>query len=131
MNINLIIQCLVAGFLGIAVQVILKLIALRNRSAAANTPFRVADYFTDDWLTLLLSIVTVVIGVYVLDELIAYKPEVASYVKFFFIAVGYMGSSILHMILSVTEKKILKVIDVKTDIADDTVVNTTDVQRTK
>lgn len=115
---NLIIQCLIAGLLGVAFQIVVKLIALKKRSKAANHDFNIIQYFKDDWLVYVSALLTVFIATYLLDELTRLHPEIVNYVKFFFVFVGYTGSSILHVLLGSTEKKILNVIDRKTNIAD-------------
>jgi hypothetical protein len=115
---NLLIQCLIAGALGQGFQIIVKLIAIKKRSKAANHEFKAADYFKDDWLSIVAAFFTVLISVFLLDELTKFHPEIVNYVKFFFVATGYAGGSVLNALLGNTEKKILSIIDHKTNIAD-------------
>jgi len=50
--------------------------------------------------------------------LIHFKPGLADWTKAFFVAVGFMGDSVLQSLLSRSEKQILDVIDKKTNLAD-------------
>ena len=99
-------------------QILLKIPQLQQRSKAANHDFSIKDYFKDDWAVILASFVTVGIVIICIDELIAVKPELANYIKWLFVFVGFTGSSILQAVLSVTNKKIMAIIDIKTNIAD-------------
>jgi hypothetical protein len=112
-------QCFVAGLLGVLCYMFfVKIPAFRKRSAAANKHFSPADYFKDDWLSIASSVLTVAVVVFCLNEFASFNDYILKYVRFFFVTVGYMGSSFLHSILSKTEKAITKTIDRKTDIAD-------------
>jgi len=112
-------DCLIGGLIGILCHVfLLKLPALKKRAEKANTSFSVTAYFKNDWLTLAGSLITVVVVIFVLDELLAFKPGVAKWLKFFFIFIGYTGSSILQGIFSKTENRIQAIVDKKTDVAD-------------
>jgi len=112
-------DCFIGGVIGILCHVLLlKLPAMKKRAENANTDFKVSEYLKNDWLTIAGSFITVFVAIFVLDELLAMKPSVAKWVKFFFVFVGYTGSSILQGIFSKTETQIQKVIDVKTNIAD-------------
>ena len=53
-----------------------------------------------------------------IDELLAAKPSLSEYIKWFFIFVGYTGSSLIQSVLSATSKKINAIIDLKTNLAD-------------
>lgn len=116
---NIHIQCIIAGILGVAFHVfIVKLPALKKRSHVANIPFHPAEYFKNDWLGIVGSLLSVVIFVFLLDEVAKFNNKVMDFVKFFFVFVGYAGSSLLQALLSNTNKYINKVVDRKTNIAD-------------
>lgn len=112
------IQCLIAGLLGIIFHQLMKVSSLRKRSIAANRPFSVSEYLKDDILSIASSVLTLVIAIFVLDELVKFKPTIMEYIKFFFASIGYMGSSVLQIVFSNTEKKILAIVDEKTNKAD-------------
>lgn len=116
---NLYFQCFVAGLLGVLCYMFfVKIPAFRKRSLAANKEFSVGKYLKDDWITVVSSILTVAVGVFCLSELLTLNDYILKYIRFFFVAVGFMGSSLLHPLLSKTEKAITKTIDRKSNIAD-------------
>lgn len=116
---NIFLDCLIGGFIGILCHVfLLKLPALKKRAEKANTAFSVKQYFKNDWITLVGSLLTVVVVIFVLDELIAFKPSIEKWLKFSFVFIGYTGSSILQGIFSKTEDKIQRIVDEKTNKAD-------------
>ena len=107
------------GLLGLLFHIFaVKLPAQKRRATAANMPFKPADYFAEDWMAICASVLSVVIVAMLIDELSNFSEYVMKYVKFFFVAVGYMGSSFLQSVLSKTDKAINKVVDIKTNIAD-------------
>lgn len=116
---NLFLQCVGCGFLGILFHILLKIKALKRRSKAANIKFSYAEFISDECITIAISAVSVVIFIIILPELINYREWVQDWVRFMFVSVGFMGSSILQSFFSKTEKNLLDVIDKKTDIADD------------
>lgn len=122
MTIMIFLQCFIAGLLGIAFHTLMKIKGLRGRAIAANQSFSFGAYFQKDWFSILISVVSVAIAIYILDELIHFKPGIKDWTKAFFVAIGFMGDSLLQSLLSKSEKQILNIIDKKTNIAD-TVLN--------
>jgi len=116
---NLHLDLFIGGMLGMLFHVfVLKLPALKSRAKNANMPFNVGDYFRDDWIALGASIIAIAIGIFIFDEATGAYPSITKWAKFFFIFVGYTGSSLLQGILSKTESRIQTIVDKKTDIAD-------------
>lgn len=99
--------------------VAVKIPSVKARAKAANIPYTLKGYLKDDSAAIMASILTVIIGVYVLDELLGYRPSILKYLKFFFIAVGFMGSSVLIALLGKATKAINSVVDAKTNELDD------------
>lgn len=119
MNYQLFLNCFIAGVLGILFQIfVIKLPSLKNKAAAANHPFTLGEYFKNDWLTIVGSFLTLAILIYCLDELLNLKPQLMSYIKWLFVFVGFTGSSIIQAAFSVTNKKIMEVINIKTNALD-------------
>lgn len=110
--------CAVMGLLGITAQVCVKVRNLKIRASAGNAEFNISSYFKDDWPAILLSCVAVAAMIIGLDEVLGYKPEVAKFMKWAFLFVGYTGASLLNAFFSKAEKKIMGTIDEKTNIAD-------------
>lgn len=109
---------ILAGLLGVLLQILLKIPELQKRSKAANHAFSLKGYLKDDWAVIAASFVSVAIAIVCIDELIAIKPGIANYIKWLFVFVGFSGATLISAVLSVTNKKIMAVIDIKTNIAD-------------
>lgn len=112
------IQCVVASGIGIAFQIVMKMISLQSRSRAANKKFSAAEYFRNDWLVIIATFITCAAFIFFLDELTSWQPFIKGWVKLMFVFVGYTGSSVLQLLLSRTAKKLEQIIDLKTNIAD-------------
>lgn len=107
-----------AGSLGVLLQVLLKIGSLKKTSKAANMQFVFSKYLQDDWPTILASFVSVGLCIFFIPDLLALKPDALKYGRIGFGFVGFTGSSIVQGIFSATSKKLLNVIDIKTNIAD-------------
>jgi len=119
MDAKLYILCMLLGLLGVAFHILaIKAPAVKKRTESANLPFKLIDYLKDDILAISASVITVVIAVFLLDEIIGYNPSFIRYVKFGFVFVGYTGSSLLISILGKFDKSVSAVVDTKTNIAD-------------
>lgn len=123
-----------AGTLGVIFQIcVIKIPKLQAQSKVANHAFSYKQYFKDDLAAIIGSFVSVFIMIVCIDELLQVKPELSKYIKWLFVFVGFTGSSIIQAVLSVTSNKIMKIIDVKTNIADGVTppVNATNVEGAK
>jgi hypothetical protein len=108
-----------AGTLGVLLQILaVKIPSIKARYKVANREFTFKQYLTDDWYTILASFVSVGILIVGLDEILGLRPELEKYIKWLFVFVGFTGSSIIQTVLSVANKKVMSIIDVKTNIAD-------------
>ena len=110
---------LLSGSLGVLLQVILKIKSLKVRADAANMKFVFGKYLEDDWPAILASFITVGLFIFFIPDIIKIKPDALDFGRIGFAFVGYTGSSIIQMLFSATSKKILNIIDLKTNIADD------------
>lgn len=116
---NILFQYFLCGSLGVLFQIFaLKVPKLKTISEKANHPFKFKDYLKDDWPAIIASFVTVGIFIFCIDEILGLKPELEKFVKWLFVFVGFTGSSIAQALFSVTNRKIMAIIDVKTNIAD-------------
>lgn len=110
---------LLAGTLGVFFHIfVIKIPSLRDKSKRANHPFTFKDYLADDWHSIAGSFISIGILIIGLKEVLALKPEFANYITWIFVFVGFTGSSLIQSIFSIANKKIMQVIDVKTNIAD-------------
>jgi uncharacterized membrane protein len=118
MTLSLYITCFFVALVGMALQTALKMKSLQDKARAANIEFKIRQYFSNDWLSIVASLLTIVMFLLFLDNILKWKPAVIDYVKIGFAFVGYTGSDIASRLFGVVNKKINDVIDVKTNIAD-------------
>lgn len=114
----LFLQYLGIGLLGILWHTLQGALKQRQRSIAANVRFSMLSYLKDQTLVLASSVCAVIIFILCMDEFAGFKPVIWKVAKFFMVLVGFAGNSLLSALLGGAEKKLLKVIDRKTDIAD-------------
>lgn len=112
---------ILAGIFGVLIQVLLKIKDLKAHAKAANMQFVFSKYLQDDWPTITVSLVSVGAFALFFPDIVAMKPEVVKFARITFAFIGFTGSSIIQMIFSATSKKILSIIDLKTNIADGTI----------
>lgn len=106
------------GFLGMILQALLKMKAIQTKAKMGNIKFSPKEYFIEDWVSHLASIVTLVMFLFFVDEIVTFNKIAGNYLKFGFAFVGYTGSDIMSRIFSVMNKRINSAIDYKTTIAD-------------
>jgi hypothetical protein len=111
MDTQLYLLCLVGGLLGILFHIVIKLQAVKKRVEATGIKFSIKVYLSAEWLALVSSVITIFICIFVLDEITRIKPQVLDILKFFFVFIGYTGSSILQTILGKTDKAVNKLIN--------------------
>ena len=122
--------CAVSGLLGILLQILIKMNSLKSKSKSANLKFSAKEFFADDWITIMISVLVVVVCIVLLDEILRFKPSIQAWIKFGFFFVGYTGSSILLYALGKTESKIMAIIDAKTNVSDTVTGGTSSVAET-
>ncbi len=110
----------IAGLLGIAIHTALELKGVQKKAKVANEPFVLKDYFKEDWLSIVVSLLTLSLAIFLLgdkgvDNLEGWYKDWA---RLIFSAIGYMGDSIASRVFGTISNRIDKAIDVKTDIAD-------------
>lgn len=111
--------CTLLGILGVAFHIFaIKAPQAKVRAEAANLSFSFGNYLRSDILAIIASVITVIIMVFLLDEIIGYNPYFIRYVKFGFVFVGYTGSSLLVTLLGRFDKTVTAVVDQKTNLAD-------------
>ena len=125
------VQCIVMLILGQALHLfLLKVPSLKARARAAGKPFSWKEWWCEDWN---IVVSTLIIGALVtvgLNELVTWKPEILDYVKWFYAAIGAFGSTVAQAKFSQYEKKLLAVIDIKSNVSDEVTGGTTTVKET-
>jgi hypothetical protein len=124
MSTELYLQCVIGGLMGILCHILfIKLPSLKNQAKVANLKFSLRNYFMDDWLALVSSVVTIAVFMFILPEIVNFKPLVLKYLKYAAVFVGFAGSSILQAVLGKTSKMIMNIVDTKTNIADSVTID--------
>lgn len=118
-------MCGLVALFGMLLQILLKGIAVQKKARLANVEFKFIEIFTNDWLSHLASIVTIILALFLVDEFTNISEKVTDYIRIGFAFVGYTGSDIASRLFSVVNSKVNAAIDYKTTIADQA-NNTTD-----
>jgi hypothetical protein len=119
MTVSLYIQCVAMYILGQALHLfVIKIPAVRKRDRAANIEFSFSDYWKQEWNIIIGNQVLGAVFIIGLDQLVDWKPLILDVVKWFFAAVGAIGSVTIMSKFSTYEKKVLNIIDEKTNLSD-------------
>lgn len=111
--------CFLSGILGLLFHIFaIKIPGIKARATVANVPFSLIQYLKDDSAAIFASLVSILLFIVILDEAIAFKPEVLPYIKVGFAFVGFTGSSVLIAVFGTAQTKLNKIIDVKTGPPD-------------
>lgn len=115
----------IVGFLGMLIHMLMKARAIQHKAKLSNVQFKFWQYFTDDWLSHLISIAAIVLYVYLVRRRVAAAPEsMHELILAFSATVGYSGADLVARFFSFTNKRINAAIDYKTTIADQATGNT-------
>lgn len=109
---------------------LIKIPALKTRSRAANKAFLFKEWWNCDWNVILGTQVIILLCIFGLKELLAWKPGVIDYVRWFFAAIGAFGSTVAMAKGSSFEKGLTGLIDVKSNVADAVTGGTNTIQET-
>lgn len=117
---SLYLQCVAMYILGQALHLfVIKIPSVKKRDRAANLEFSFKEYWKQEWNIIIGNQVLGAVVIIGLDQLVAWKPFILDYVKWFFVAVGAVGSTVIMSKFSTYEKKVLNIVDVKTNVADE------------
>ena len=110
---------MIACLLGNVCHITFKIMSLRRDYKNANHPFTLKQYFIDDAYPIFGDVVFSFAVVYLTDEFLFHIPWLFDSLKIMFFTVGFFGSYLILYFLSGAEKRIRKIIDDKTNTADD------------
>ena len=113
--------CLIAGLLGVAIQILAKLISLQKKAKAGNAePITLKSYLKDDWAAVSLGVIFLIACIFILGDkgVRNYEDLYENWSRSIFLFVGYGGSDLAVRVFGRASEKINQVIDKKTDIAD-------------
>ena len=102
-------QMLLGGLIGIALQTLVKVRNMNTRLPNETFVSVFKTYWSEDFASVLLSILTVAGSVFISSEWLGEKLlgyAVASYIKTSFVVVGYCANSVVSAFLGTTEKKL-------------------------
>lgn len=120
LNYEAILMCLILTGLGqVAHLGMVKIPSMKEKGIAANHAFSFKEWWSDDW-TRIIGVFAFAVGLeIVIEKLSGEKPQwdIWKYAAYLFW--GFMLSSIVQKKYSVYEKKVTKIIDRKTNIADE------------
>lgn len=111
------------SFLGMILQMFLKANAIKQKAKVSNVIFSFKEYLLDDWLSHSISIITIIMFMFFIEEATRFNEHVENYLKIGFAFVGYSSSDIASRLFSVVNKRVNAAIDYKTtqtDIANGT-----------
>lgn len=115
---SLYVQCFFVALLGMVFAIVLKMRSTDLKARAANVPFDWVQFIKEDWLSHVLSVLTIAIAMFFLQDAISLYPRAVYYMKAIFATVGYTGSDIMSKLFSAANKRLTTIIDEKTNRAD-------------
>lgn len=108
----------VISMLGMILQMLLKIKSIQEKAKKANVTFSIKEYMIDDWVSHTISLVTIVMFMFFINEIINFNAIVSNYLKIGFAFVGYSSSDIASRVFSVVNRRVNDAIDYKTTQAD-------------
>lgn len=111
---------LLTGIAGFIFHSLIKMKSLQEDSRVANlnfNPFR--DYIVRDIYGILAALFSPFVWLLLFGEIAAQYPALEKFSLTSFFVMGALGSYILQLLLGQAKKQIRKVVDIKTNIADD------------
>lgn len=124
------INYLLAGLLGITFFFLGQANETRKDFKAAGNPFMPKRFFKDEFISILLHVVAVLILAITVNEWSTYSPVVQKYITCIFALGGIIGPWLISLISSSSKKYIRRVVDIKTNVAKEVIGETTTVHET-
>lgn len=119
------IWCSVMYLIGHGIDLFLvKIPELRLLWAKSNEKFSWNKYWTSDWNVISGTILVGVALVIGIDEIGNWKPEVMKVVKWFFLGLGALASTVIASKFGTAKKYIMKIIDIKANIVSNDIGKT-------
>jgi hypothetical protein len=112
-------KCAAIALLGVLAHIIIvKLPSYKSKCEAANKRFSVLEYFQQDGLRILGSIVTIGLLMAAWDEWVGWNQALLVKAKSLFAFIGFAGSSLLLGIFGVANKKVMDLLGLKANAFD-------------
>jgi len=106
MDIYLYLKCFAVALIGWAIQTALKMKAIQGKAKLTGAKFKPSDYFIEDWLSIAISWLTIIMFLFFMDNALKWKPLIVDYIDVLFAFVGYTSSDAASRIFSVVNKRI-------------------------
>lgn len=103
----------------------------KTKATAANIKLTLKEYFNLDMAAIAANVASIAIGLLIVGEAINYKPQIANFIITLSAFYGFTGSSILIALFGQVNKRINNIVDEKTNKADGTSANVTDINNQK
>lgn len=94
------------SFLGMILQMLLKANAIKQKAKSNNLIFSFKEFLLDDWLSHSVSVTTIVMFMFFIEEATRFNEHVENYLKIGFAFVGYSSSDIASRLFSVVNKRV-------------------------
>lgn len=124
------INYLLAGLLGITFFFLGQANETRKDFKAAGNAFVPKEFLRNEFISILLHVVAVLILAITVNEWSTYSPVVQKYITCIFALGGIIGPWLISLISSSSKKYIRKVVDIKTNVAKEVIGETTTVKET-
>lgn len=108
-----------AGFLGLLFVTLHKIQDMKKDFAIANQKFVLKKFFQDELIGILMSFIVIILMAITVKEWMNVSPKVADYVTIIFALGGAIGSWAFLLLLGGSKKYIRRIVDEKTNIADE------------
>lgn len=81
--------------LGLALQVAIKMQSYKSRMASIKVIFKPSEYFSDDWLSIVISFIVICLWLLLIPELELHYPALKDWIRLFSAFIGYGGTSLI------------------------------------
>jgi hypothetical protein len=109
----------IAGLIGMVLQMLMKAKSIQDKARLANVEFKFFEYFTQDWVSHLISTVAVMLFLVLVRRRVQDIPQnLYELVLGASATVGYSGADLVSRFFSATNRKVNMAIDHKTNISD-------------
>lgn len=117
---NILTEISIVGVIGAILQMLIKARSIQNKARLNNVEFKFWSYFTEDWLSHLISLTAVALYVFLVRRRIVDAPvSMYELILSLSASVGYMGADIVSRFFSFASKRINAAIGYKTTKADE------------
>jgi hypothetical protein len=108
------------AMLGAFLHALFKIKSIQDKAKLAQVAFKPMDYFKEDYVSHLISITTICLALFLVKEVVKFKPEAENYLRVSFSFIGYVSNDIASRFFGAVNTRVNKIIDQKTTEADNT-----------